>query len=329
MRILVTGSEGSLAQSVIPYFQEKGHEIIGVDNFCRHKRKSRKRGYVFYEKDLTDTASAKFLMKRHKMEVVFHAAALVYGVVGFHKKPADIIADNNLMTLNILKNGRGSIKKFIYISSSMVYEKCKTWPHQEADADSSVVMSTSYGFSKYVGERIAKAFHEQYGTTYTIWRPFNIITPFEHPEAEGFSHVFTDFIHKILVLQEESLKILGDGNQVRCFTNIFDVAQALSRFSLDKRSDNGVFNVANKEPVSMKRLAHHIVELGKEFRILKGAYRLRYAHLPIYGDDVRKRIPDVRKMENVFGWKAKIKLRQSLEQCIRYLLSQGSLRVEG
>ena len=32
MRILITGSEGSLMQNIIPKFLEQGHEIVGVDN---------------------------------------------------------------------------------------------------------------------------------------------------------------------------------------------------------------------------------------------------------------------------------------------------------
>jgi len=34
MKLLITGSEGSLAQIVIPYLLKDGHEIIGVDNFA-------------------------------------------------------------------------------------------------------------------------------------------------------------------------------------------------------------------------------------------------------------------------------------------------------
>ena len=39
MKILVTGSEGSLMQAVIPKLLAQGHEITGVDNLYR---------YVFY-----------------------------------------------------------------------------------------------------------------------------------------------------------------------------------------------------------------------------------------------------------------------------------------
>lgn len=316
MKIIVTGSEGSLAQMLIPKLIERGHEVVGVDNFCRHGIVHRQREYELVRADLTDSSAVKEVFIWHEADVVFHLAALVYGVVGFHRRPADIIVDNNLMTMNLLKYGREEIKKFVYLSSSMAYERCTTYPHREEDADRSAVMSTSYGLSKYIGERVAKSFHEQYGTAYTIWRPFNIITPYEEPEDSGFSHVFSDMVRKIILERQRPLEVLGDGGQIRCFTSIYDVADAISKFSLDPRSDNETFNVGNPEPLTVNQLARLIAEVGKEKGVLPKDYELEFKCLPIYEDDVKKRIPDVSKMERVFGWKAKIKVRESVGQYV-------------
>lgn len=318
MKILVTGSEGSLAQMVIPHLLNEGHEIVGVDNFVRYGTIKRKRKYVFMKGDLCDTPFVKTIFSKYSFDAVFHFAALVYGVIGFHKKPADIIADNNLATINLLKFGHERIKKFIYLSSSMVYERCKSLPHKENDTKDTLVMNTSYGLSKYIGERVVQSFHEQYGINYVIWRPFNIITPFETPEEEGFSHVFSDMVEKILVNKQNPVDILGDGEQIRCFTNIYDVAEAIARFSLDKRAENQVFNIGNPEPITIKELARKIVKIGKKYKLLPYNYRLSFNHYPIYSDDVRKRIPDVSKIKSVFGWKAKIKVNESLEQYIKH-----------
>ena len=35
-KVLVTGSEGSLMQSIIPKLLSQGHSIVGVDNLFRH-----------------------------------------------------------------------------------------------------------------------------------------------------------------------------------------------------------------------------------------------------------------------------------------------------
>ena len=53
-KILVTGSEGSLMQYVIPVLMDQGYEVIGVDNFARYGEIERKRNYDFIRGDLTD-----------------------------------------------------------------------------------------------------------------------------------------------------------------------------------------------------------------------------------------------------------------------------------
>ncbi len=318
MKILITGSEGSLAQMVIPYLQKDGHEIIGVDNFARYGLISRDRNYEFITGDLGDTSVVKSIFSRYAFDTVFHFAALIYGVVGFHKRPADIIADNNLMTINILKTGHEKIKRFIYLSSSMVYERSMRLPHKEEDTEDIAVMSTSYGLSKYIGERVTQSYHEQYGIDYVIWRPFNIITPFEAPEEEGFSHVFADMIEKILVLKQDPVDIFGDGEQIRCFTNIYDVADALARLSLRDEATNQIFNIGNPEPTTIKELAAKIVSIGKKYELLPDDYHLSFNYKPIYEDDVKKRIPDVTKIKKAFGWEAKINVHESLTGYIKH-----------
>jgi nucleoside-diphosphate-sugar epimerase len=322
MKLLITGSEGSLAQMVIPGLLAEGHEIVGVDNFARYGHIQRERNYMFVTGDLCDTATVKQLYAAHRFDCIYHFAALVYGVVGFHKKPADIIADNNLITINLLKYAHDRVKRFIYLSSSMVYETSRSYPHREEETDTLPVMRTAYGLSKYIGERVVQSFQQQFGISYVIWRPFNIITPFEPPEEEGFSHVFSDMIEKILVKKLDPVPVLGDGEQIRCFTNISDVADVISQFSLRPEVSNQAVNIGNPEPVTVKELAAKIVMLGKKQGLLDPGYELCFEQQPVYSDDVKKRIPDVSKIKGLFGWEAKTRIDQSLEQCIRFRFSR-------
>jgi nucleoside-diphosphate-sugar epimerase len=324
MKILITGSEGSLAQMVIPRLLAEGHTLVGVDNFARYGQIQRERKYEFIAGDLCDTATVKQLYAAHRFDCIYHFAALVYGVVGFHKKPADIIADNNLTTINLLKYGHERVKKVVYLSSSMVYETSHSYPHKEEETDTLPVMRTAYGLSKYIGERVVQSFQQQFGISYVIWRPFNIITPFEKPEEEGFSHVFSDMIEKILVRKLSPVPVLGDGEQIRCFTNISDVADVIARFSLRSEVDNQAVNVGNPEPVTVKELAAKIVTLGKKLGLLDPNYKLSFEHQPVYADDVKKRIPDVSKLKRLFNWEAHTRVDQSLEQCVRFRFKLGS-----
>jgi UDP-glucose 4-epimerase len=310
MRILVTGSEGSLMQFVIPFLIDAGHEVVGVDNFARYGVIERERNYEFIRGDLTDKDFVDKIMQN--VDGVIQAAALIYGVGGFHKYPADILSKDIVLHQNILwamlKHG---VEKIAYISSSMVYEKCKNHPSSEDDAMNSIIPSTDYGLSKVVGERLCEAFSHQYGIKYVVWRPFNIITPHELAEKEqGMSHVFADFVKNLAVEKKNPLPIIGNGEQVRCFTWIEDVAKLIADYSFDKITDNQVYNIGNPEPITMKDLAR---------LIHKGTEPLEFVTVKEYHDDVIMRIPDVSKAESELNFKPSVKVAESVERCLKHL----------
>jgi nucleoside-diphosphate-sugar epimerase len=100
VKILVTGSEGSLMQAVIPLLLEKGYSVKGVDNFARYGEIEREREYEFIRGDLTNVDFVEEVVKGS--DAVIQAAALIYGVGGFHKYPADILSKDITLHQNIL-----------------------------------------------------------------------------------------------------------------------------------------------------------------------------------------------------------------------------------
>jgi UDP-glucose 4-epimerase len=316
MRILVTGSEGSLMQAVIPKLISQGHTIVGVDNLYRYGKKSAiaDKDYQLIVQDLTDRVATRNLCQG--FDVVFLAAAKIYGVGGFNYYCGDIIADDTAIQGNIFQScAKHNVKHVVYISSSMVYETCiqdLSHPVTEDLVDDCTLPKTEYGLSKLFGERMCRAFYKQYGINYTIWRPFNIITPHEKSMAEqGFSHVFADFINNILIKKLNPLPIIGDGGQIRCFTWIDDVAEIISRYSFDHRTANQAFNICNVEPISMKHLAKKI------FRLQNTTEELKFQTIKDYENDVLVRIPSVEKLSKLVGNYQYVKIDQSIQRCIR------------
>jgi nucleoside-diphosphate-sugar epimerase len=316
MKVLVTGSEGSLMQWVIPHLIEVGYEVVGVDNFSRYGQIDRKRNYEFFRRDLADQKAAKEVCK--DVDAMIQAAAQIYGVRGFHKFPADILSRDILLHQNLLGEAvERSMKRIIYISSSMVYERAKQVPVREEDVNEMQIPLTDYGLSKLVGERLCKAFKQQYGLDYTIWRPFNIITPYEKAGKEpGMSHVFADFIQKIIIEKQIPMEILGDGEQIRCFTWIEDVASAIAEYSFLSTTKCEAFNLGNPEQVTMKELARKIFDKAKKRGIFASTTKLTFVHKPIYDDDVRIRVPSIEKARSLLNWKPKVALDEALDRCI-------------
>ena len=319
MRVLVTGSEGSLMQWAIKHLLEADHDVVGVDNHARydaydHTTVVDHDRYEFVEADLTDVDRTRAIVS--DVDAIINAAALIYGVKGFHEYPADILSNDLMIHRNVLEAARAvDVERVAYISSSMVYEQDDP-PHRENDVWASSIPSTDYGLSKVTGERFSEAFEHQYGIEYTIWRPFNIITPFERGEDEpGMSHVFADFVRKILVEKQNPMEIFGDGEQVRCFTWIDEVADTIASYSFSDVTANEAYNLANPEPITMKDLARRIFDHGKQRGLVEGD-ELEFEHTPIYDDDVRRRVPVVDKARNDFGWEPTMTVDDSLERCV-------------
>lgn len=322
MDVLVTGSEGSLMQWTVKHLLDDGHDIVGVDNHARydeygHTRVVDPERYEFIKADLTDLGTVESLTT--DVDLVINAAALIYGVKGFHEYPADILSNDVTVHRNILEAAKANnVEGVAYISSSMVYEQDAP-PHHEDNVWSSTIPSTDYGLSKVVGERLSRAFSEQYGIDYTIWRPFNIITPYEKSEQEsGISHVFADFLRKILIEKQNPMEIFGSGEQVRCFTWIDDVAEAIAEQSTVDAPRNEAYNLANPEPITMKELARKIFAKGKARGMISGD-ELQFDHVEIYDDDVKERVPSVEKARTDFGWDPEVKLNDALDRCISNL----------
>lgn len=317
-KVLVCGSEGNLMQHVIPKLLNNGYDVYGVDNLFRHGvKRNKKNEYHFFKTDLVDRRAVNKLFDNISPDYVIQAAARIYGIGGFNEYCADILGEDITLHNNVLRAcANQGIERFVYISSSMVYET-KQSESKETDADNIVAPKTEYGLSKLTCERLTIAYYKQYGVPYTIWRPFNIVAPDEEGEWEqGRSHVFADFIENILVDKLNPLPIIGDGLQVRCFTHVDDVSTAIADFSFNHNiAENQIYNLGNTEPYTMKLLAYLIHSLGVKHGIIEN-YPLKFKTVRRYENDVRVRIPNVSKAKKHLGWKPIIKTYESLEECV-------------
>ena len=316
MKILVTGSEGSLMQAAIPYLLKQGDEVVGADNFVRYGKIARKRDYEFIEGDLADIQFVKKIM--NGVDGVIQAAARIYGVGGFHKYSADILSHDLTLHQNILWTAvNNKIKKVSYVSSSMVYERCENYPTKEEEAFEAPIPLTDYALSKIVGERLCRAFHKQYGLKHVTWRPFNIITPFEKGEGEqGISHVFADFIKMIVMDKLNPLPILGDGKQIRCFTWLEDVAKTIANYSFKEITDQKTYNLGNPEPMTMIELANLIYKEAQDLSLLPKGKPLSFKTARSFEDDVKRRVPDVTRAKKELGWSPSMKVKEAVRKCL-------------
>jgi nucleoside-diphosphate-sugar epimerase len=195
----------------------------------------------------------------------------------------------------------------------MVYESAVDFPSKEEDISHISPPISAYGFSKLIGEQYCKAFWDQYKLPYSICRPFNAYGINEHPGEEvGYAHVIPDLIKKILSGQHP-LELLGNGEQIRCFTHVSDLAAGIIAVMESEKGINEDFNIADPSPVSMKQLAELL------WKSLNKREVLQIKHIPGFTYDIQKRIPDVTKITEIIGWKTKIPFETGLTEVITWM----------
>ena len=169
---------------------------------------------------------------------------------------------------------------------------------------------------------MCQSFKKQYGLDYLIWRPFNIITEKEIASfGVGYSHVFAEFIANLIGEKDDVLSVLGNGQQVRCFTWIDDVARLIAEESFGV-TKHRCYNIGTVRNTSMIQLAEMIHDIGVKLGIRENK-PLKFSHMEPFPNDVLWRMPNVDRITNEFGFKPSIALEKALEECVMYYLRKN------
>jgi nucleoside-diphosphate-sugar epimerase len=307
----VTGGAGFIGSAVARNLLARGEEVRVIDNLSKGSAANVPDGVEYIEGDVADPDVCGRAMK--DVDTCFHLAAKIGGIGYFHRYPADILDDNNLMLSQVFRTATDLGTTIVYVSSSMVFERAGQFPTPEDAIDRFPPPFSAYGFSKLVGEWYCRAFHEQFGTPFAIARPFNAYGPGEYPETEpGLAHVIPDLIRKILG-GERPISIFGDGSQTRSFTYVDDVADAIVTIGTDPQGRGEDFNIGTGRETSVSELLSLLWKACGE----EGEPEVITTDpLPV---DVQRRVPDVTKIESLLGWKARVGLEEGLARTVEWI----------
>lgn len=335
-KILVTGSAGFISGYLVEKLLALGHKVVGLDNFSKYGRieKSYQKhpNYRFVEGDARDARIVEELLEGCDHFVA--AAARIGGISYFHEYAFDLLADNELMMVAAFRGaisrfdkGKGQLKKITVLSSSMVYENATVFPSPEGHQKECPPPFSTYGFQKLACEYFAKGAWEQYQLPYTICRPFNCVGVGERRAVGGvevpsgnvklaMSHVVPDLVQKVLKGQDP-IHLLGNGQQVRCYTYGGDLADGIIRAMFDPKATNEDFNLSTPVATTVIELADAI------WKKIKGNNeKLRYTSDDPYPHDVQRRVPNVEKAKRILGFEAKTSLDEMLDEVIPWLKAE-------
>jgi UDP-glucose 4-epimerase len=312
-RVLVTGGAGTIGSAVVRrLLADSSWEVRVADH--REPPLWMREGCEVRTTDLRTPEGAGAAVRG--CSHVIHLAAIVGGIANFHKLPFTLFEVNNALTGAVAHAAvEHEVDRFVYVSSSMVFERATEFPTTEAYLDDCPTPRSAYGFSKLAGEVYTRAAHEEHGLRYTICRPFNAYGPGELPDADepGIAHAVPDLIYKALT-GRRPLEIFGSGEQTRTITHVDDIADGIVTATASPAGENEDFNISASQELTIAELARLIWEAcGND----PEQFELR--HLPTFAVDVQRRWPSVEKAKRLLGWEARVDLRDGLAETVEWL----------
>jgi UDP-glucose 4-epimerase len=125
-------------------------------------------------------------------------------------------------------------------------------------------------------------------------------------------------------LRNEPLRVYGDGEQTRCFTNVHDVVRALMALMDTPKAAGEIFNIGQPNEICIADLARRIIELTEstsELRLVPYDAEDAYGQRAAGYEDMRRRVPDASKLFAYTGFVPAVDLDQTLREVIDYELS--------
>jgi nucleoside-diphosphate-sugar epimerase len=315
-KVLVTGGAGTIGGAVVRRIaREQGWDIRISDQ--RPAPAWLERECEVHTADLRDLAAARDAIA--ECTHVVHLAAIVGGIGNFHKLPYTLLEVNHGLYNTIFRAAiDADVERFVYVSSSMAFERAQEFPTTEEALDRTLTPRSSYGFSKLAGEYYCRAAQDEFGFPFSIVRPFNAYGPGELPGDEpGIAHLVPDLIERCLQ-PEQPLKIFGSGEQTRTLTHIDDIADGIFTALSHEAALHEDFNISANEELTVKEIAAITWEACGN-----NPADFELEHLPSFEVDVQRRWPSTEKARRLLRWQAQIGAREGIGQTVEWFRNRS------
>lgn len=340
MKILVTGGTGYIGSHTVVELQNKGFDVVIVDNLSnsfefvidRIAEISGKRP-EFHKVDLSEAEStAEFFKKHPDLDGIIHFAA--YKAVGESmEKPLEYYRNNIQSLLNVMQGMKDhNITNLVFSSSCTVYGQPDELPVKETSPIKEAW--SPYGNTKQMAEQIIKFIVNASSIRAISLRYFNPIGA--HPSALigelpiGVPNNLVPLITQTAIGKRKMLQVFGsdyntpDGTAIRDYIHVVDLAQAhvcaVDRMISGKTHNNfEVFNLGTGNGFS-------VLEVIKSFEQVSGQ-KLNYRIVDRRPGDIEKVWADTSYANKELGWVAQRTLNDMMASAWNWELALSSKEI--
>ena len=322
-KICIVGGAGFIGHNLAIQLRSAGHEvtccdslmvnnlisIIGNHDNLKFKKLNTKiinsRLELLEENDIElkildarDYHVVSQLIDSLKPDVIIHLAAVSHSNRS-NKDPYSTF-DHSFRTLeNVLDASRGKIERLIYFSSSMVYGNFTKSEVEESDQCDPIGI---YGTLKYCGEKIIKAYNQVFDLPYTIIRPSALYG--ERCVSRRVGQIFIEN-----AINDQEIKIGGDGEEKLDFTYIKDLCDGVQLAIAKKEAINEVFNLTYGNAKTINNLRDILIDYFPKAKI---TYEKRDKLMPKRGT------LSINKAKNLLGYSPTFPIEKAYPEYIKW-----------
>lgn len=322
-KICIIGGAGFIGHNLAMRLRNVGHEVTCVDNLMVNnlisvignydslKFKALNKKIINSRLDLLEKNDVELkildardyhivskLIDELKPDIIVHLAAVSHSNRS-NKDPFNTF-DHSFRTLeNVLDSSRGKIERLIYFSSSMVYGD---FTKNEVDETDNCDPIGIYGTLKYCGEKIIKAYNQVFDLPYTIIRPSALYG--ERCVSRRVGQIFIEN-----AINDQEIKIGGDGEDKLDFTYINDLCNGVLLAIEKKEANNEIFNITYGSARSINNLKDILLDYFPRAKI---TYEKRDKLMPKRGT------LSIEKAKKLLGYKPEFSIDNAYPEYIKW-----------
>lgn len=307
MQAIVTGAGGFIGSHLVKYLREKDYWVKGID--IKYPEFEPTSANEFMIQDLRKPCPELFDIKE-----VYHLAADMGGIGYIEKNRADILYNNLMINMNVLKSCKEmKVNNLLFTSSACVYPTyLQTDPNAKPLEEECAYPSEpeeGYGEEKLIMEKACKYFREDHKIKTHIVRLHNIYG--EKGTYEGGKEKSPAALCRKIALAKDGdeIEIWGDGTQTRSYCYVSDCVEALHRLMLSDYYEP--LNIGTDRLVSINDLCDTIANIAG--KLIRKDYNM------LSPQGVTGRNADISKARKILKWAPQVSLEWGLRSLYEWI----------